>query len=134
MSIENKQKGFSAILVVLVVAVFGVVGLVTWRVTDKNTNQVSNRQAESTGIAQLSPLDKKTLEQAQQLKKIDFDLDGQVNSIDADDDNDGQNDDVDNDDDNDGVNDDKDDDKDNDGVDDDKDDEAVQQAELQKAD
>lgn len=131
---KSNQSGFSAIVVVLLVAVSGIIGLVTWRVVGTDTNKAVNRQTDTTATSQLSPLDAATLAQAKELKKVDFDLDGIVNSKDNDDDNDGQNDEVDKDDDNDGVDDEKDDDDDNDDVDDDKDDEDAQEAELQESD
>lgn len=129
--VKNNQSGFAPVLILLVVVVLGVVGFGVWRVTDSNKPQLNN-QTEAPQAAQLSPQDKVTLAEAKELKKIDFDLDGQVNSVDQDDDNDGQNDNVDQDDDNDGQNDNVDQDDDNDGVNDDKDNEAAQQSEVQE--
>lgn len=131
---RKNQSGFAALLVVLVAVVVGAIGLAVWGVIDTNTSKTANRQAGTAETTQLSLLDTATLAQAKELKKVDFDLDGTVNSIDNDDDNDGQNDDVDTDDDNDGVLDDEDNDQDNDGVENDKDNEATQEAELQEAD
>lgn len=131
--IKFDQSGFSTLMVVLLIAVLSVIGLVAWRVVG-NGSKTSTRQTDTNTTSELSPLDASTLEQAKELKKVDFDLDGLSNSEDSDDDNDGDNDDVDNDDDNDDIDDDKDDDQDNDGVDDDKDDESTQEAELQEAD
>lgn len=132
-NIKSDQSGFSALLIALLIAAIAIIGLVAWRVMGTDTDKLANRQTETTGTTQLAPLDAATLAQAKKLKKVDFDLDGTVNSIDNDDDNDGQNDDADSDDDNDGIEDDKDDDKDNDGIEDDKDDEAAQEVELQEA-
>ena len=114
--IKNNQSGFTPILVLVAVFVLGGVGFGVWRVAEGNKSQVNN-QAETPTVNKLSAEDKATLAQANELKKIDFDLDGRVNSIDLDDDNDDQSDDVDLDDD-------------NDGVDTEKDDEAKQQLEV----
>ena len=127
--IKNNQSGFTPILVLVAVFVLGGVGFGVWRVAEGNKSQVNN-QAETPTVNKLSAEDKATLAQANELKKIDFDLDGRVNSIDQDDDSDDQIDDVDLDDDNDGQSDDVDLDDDNDGVDTEKDDEAKQQLEV----
>lgn len=129
MSVKNNQKGFSSVVIVLAIVVVGVVGVVAWRVTDTKT---TNQQIDTTQTESLSAADEAILTQAKELKKVDFDLDGTVNSKDNDDDNDGQNDNVDNNDDNDGELDNVDNDQDNDGTTDDKDDEAAQQADLQE--
>ena len=130
--IKLNQSGFTAIVALLLVAVIGIIGLVTWRVVGTNTNKTVNHQADTGATSQLSPLDTATLTQAKELKKVDFDLDGSVNSKDSDDDNDGDDDELDKDDDNDGDDDEVDKDDDNDGDEDDKDDEAAQEAELKK--
>ncbi len=132
--LKFNQLGFAPLILMLVVAVITVIGFAGFNISQKDKPVVS-RENSITPTAPLSPADTTLLAQAKELKKIDFDLDGQVNSVDADDDNDGQNDDVDNDDDNDGQNDDVDNDDDNDGTTDDKDDEddeKTEAAELQR--
>lgn len=127
------QSGFSTIVIVLLVLVAGGIAFAGIKVmdSDKTANRATD-STETTQLAQITLEDQKLLTQAKELKKIDFDLDGMLNSQDNDDDNDGQNDDADTDDDNDGTLDDEDDDQDNDGIKDDKDDESAQQTELQE--
>lgn len=125
------QNGFSAVIVVILVLVIGVVGLGVSRVINNgNTKQSVNRQAETSQAAPLTALDTAVLADAKELKKIDFDLDGVRNAQDTDDDNDGINDDADADDDNDGINDAADVDDDNDGTEDSEDSEAAEATEA----
>ena len=116
------QGGFSLIIILIVVLVVGVLVFAGLKVAKSNDSTVN--QAVSTPvtepIAQISTQDQAILTQAKKLKKVDFDLDGVVNSLDNDDDNDG-------------INDDEDSDSDNDGVDNDSDNEASQQSELQNS-
>ena len=85
--IKNNQNGFAPILVLVAAFVLGGAGFGVWRVAEGNKPQV-NHQANKSTVDQLSAEDKATLDRAKELKKIDFDLDGRVNSVDQDDDND----------------------------------------------
>jgi hypothetical protein len=135
MNKSNKlQAGFSAQLIVIIIAVTAIIGVLGWRFVDANSKANVSQQTETKKPAQLSPVDQQTLEQANELKKVDLDLDGVVNSQDTDDDNDGAIDTQDADDDNDGKTDVEDTDNDNDGTSDDDDNEAEQQAELEHGD
>lgn len=124
---KPNQNGFSAIIVAIFLVVTGVIGFAGVKVL--GPDKIANR-AENTQATQITPDERKILTQALELKRIDFDLDSKVNSLDDDDDNDGVNDDADLDDDNDGENDDVDDDDDNDEIEDEQDDEDEQEAEL----
>lgn len=128
MSFKNNQSGFAPIFILLVAVVVSVLGFAVWRVADKNNEKPLNNQQDVSQSSQLSPEDATILEKAKQLKKIDFDLDGTINSQDIDDDNDGISDEQDKDDDNDGQDDEVDTDDDNDGTDDEKDDESTQES------
>jgi|GEM_PF-2723763 len=137
MNTSNKlQAGFSAQLIVIIIAVTAIVGVLGWRFVDSNSKANVSQQTDTDTKkpVQLSPTDTKTLQQANELKKVDLDLDGVVNSQDTDDDNDGVLDAEDADDDNDNKADVEDTDNDNDGTSDDKDNEAEQQAELEHGD
>lgn len=125
------QDGFSAVMIIIVVLVLGVVGLGASRViSSDDTKQSINQQAETSQISPLAAQDTAILTDAKELKKVDFDLDGVKNAQDTDDDNDGINDDADKDDDNDGTKDDADKDDDNDGIKDSEDTKAAEAAEA----
>lgn len=121
---QNNQRGFSHLLIILALLVAGAIGFVA--VKTLKSDQTVNRSVDTAVTEQASPLstqDQVILEQAKKLKKVDFDLDGTINSQDSDDDGDGVDDDDDSDDDNDEIDDDDDSDDDNDGVEDSEDNE-----------
>jgi hypothetical protein len=124
--IKLNQNGFAPLLILVVVGVLSVAGLGYWKVSDSNKSQLNN-QTEAADVTEEEGID---MANTEELKKIDFDLDGQLNSDDEDDDNDGQDDDVDGDDDNDGQEDTPDLDDDNDGIEDEQDDEDAQKVEI----
>lgn len=130
---KSNHYGFSAIIVVIALAVIGIAAVVLQRVIN-NSNGVARQSTDTqTDTSQITPLsteDLTLLDEAKKLKRIDFDLDGVRNTQDADDDNDGIDDDNDNDDDNDGVDDDDDADDDNDGTEDNDDTEASEESEA----
>lgn len=117
--------------ILLAIVVIAIIAWVAWLIIDANRDDKKDDK-NNDPVAQLSQYDRDTLNQAKQLKRVDYDLDGVVNSLDPNDDKDTQRDDVDTDDDNDNIADSQDDDHDNDNVKNDVDNEAAQQTELQR--
>jgi len=92
MNQSNKsQAGFSVQLIVIIIAVTAIAGVLGWRFVDSTSKANVSQQTDTDTKkpVQLSPADAKTLEQANELKKVDHDLDGVADSQDTDDDNDG---------------------------------------------
>lgn len=103
---KSKQEGFGAVAVFLIVVVLAVVAVAGVKVLNSSDSEPLANSVSTNGTT-ITEEESVILQQAKELKKIDFDLDGVNNDVDDDDDNDGINDDEDDDDNNDGVNDDE---------------------------
>lgn len=121
---QKTAGGFSPVFVVVTIVAVGLAAVLVWVFYNRSASTTVNQQTGSGVTTEVIPINP--------LKKVDFDLDGTVNSLDDDDDNDNTLDVDDLDNDNDGVENNDDLDDDDDGVEDDEDDENEQKAEIDK--